>query len=61
MKYTKSKMEQLVNDHPELKKRLKVLMKEMELEKSFALKALYHSEVTDNGPYQKDYQDLDLQ
>jgi hypothetical protein len=53
-------MEQLVSDHPELKKRLKTLMKDMDLEKNFALKALYHSEVTDNGPYQKDYQDLDL-
>ncbi|MGI2328078.1 hypothetical protein [Planococcus sp. YIM B11945] len=59
MKYTKTKMERLVSDNPELKKRLKVLMKDMELEKSFALKALYHSEVTDNGPYQTAYQDLD--
>jgi len=61
MKYTKSKMEQLVSDHQELKKRLKTLMKDMDLEKNYALKALYHAEVTDNGPYQKDYQDLDLQ
>jgi hypothetical protein len=53
-------MEQLVKDHPDLKKRYKELMKELELEKSFALKALYHSEVTDNGPYQSAYQDLDL-
>lgn len=60
MKYTKSKMETLVNENPELKKRLKSLMKDMELEKGFALKALYHSEVTDNGPYQSAYQDLDL-
>ncbi|RNF39705.1 hypothetical protein [Planococcus salinus] len=60
MKYTKTKMEQLVKENPELKKRLNALMKEMELEKNFALKALYHSEVTDNGPYQSAYQDLDL-
>lgn len=60
MKYTKTKMEQLVKDHPDLKKRYKELMKELELEKSFALKALYHAEVTDNGPYQSAYQDLDL-
>lgn len=59
MKYTKTKMERLVSENPELKKHMKVLMKDMELEKNFALKALYHSEVTDNGPYQKDYQDLD--
>lgn len=60
MKYTKTKMEQLVKDHPDLKKRYKELVKELDLEKSFALKALYHSEVTDNGPYQSAYQDLDL-
>lgn len=60
MKYTKSKMERLVSENPELKKRMKVLMKDMELEKNFALKALYHSEVTDNGPFQSAYQDLDL-
>ncbi|HSJ36737.1 MAG TPA: hypothetical protein VK945_00815 [Planococcus sp. (in: firmicutes)] len=60
MKYTKSKMERLVSENPELKKRLKVLKEDMELEKGFALKALYHSEVTDNGPYQSAYQDLDL-
>jgi len=60
MKYTKSKMETLVSENPELKKRLKVLKEEMDLEKGFALKALYHSEVTDNGPYQSAYQDLDL-
>ncbi|WP_033543076.1 hypothetical protein [Planococcus sp. CAU13] len=60
MKYTKTKMERLVSENPELKKRLKTLMKDMDLEKNFALKALYHSEVTDNGPYQSAYQDLDL-
>ncbi|TWT27355.1 hypothetical protein [Planomicrobium sp. CPCC 101110] len=59
MKFTKTKMERLVNDNPELKKQLKTLMKDMDLEKNFALKALYHSQVTDNGPYQSAYQDLD--
>jgi hypothetical protein len=60
MKFTKSKMERLVNENPELKKQMKVLMKDMDLEKNFALKALYHSQVSDNGPYQSAYQDLDL-
>ncbi|MGM0896388.1 MAG: hypothetical protein ACQEV0_00735 [Bacillota bacterium] len=58
MRYVKSNMEKLVNQEPELKKRLKVLMKEMELEKGFALKALYHSEVADSGPFMKQYQEL---
>ncbi|MDN7242104.1 hypothetical protein QWY14_09855 [Planococcus sp. N028] len=60
MKFTKTKMERLVSENPELKKQMKVLMKDMDLEKNFALKALYHSQVTDNGPYQTAYQDLDL-
>ena len=60
MKFTKSKMERLVSENPELKKQYKELMKDMDLEKNFALKALYHSQVTDNGPYQTAYQDLDL-
>lgn len=59
MKYTKSKMETLVKENPDLKKRLKDMMKELDLEKNFALKALYHSEVTDNGPYQSAYQALE--
>ncbi|PSL36386.1 hypothetical protein B0H99_107208 [Planomicrobium soli] len=61
MKFTKSKMERLVSENPELKKQMKVLMKDMDLEKNFALKALYHSQVSDNGPFQSAYQDLDLQ
>ena len=61
MRYFKSNMEKLVNQEPELKKRLKVLMKEMELEKSSALKALYHSEVADSGPFMKQYQEIDNQ
>lgn len=58
MKYVKSKMKQLVNDHEELKIRLKNLMQEHELEKSFALKAIYHSEVKAGGKYQLEYQEL---
>ena len=58
MQYSKSKMELLVKNDAELTKRLKQVMKEHELEKSFALKALYHSVVKDGGRYQKDYQEL---
>ncbi|WP_342513791.1 hypothetical protein MKY34_03090 [Sporosarcina sp. FSL K6-1522] len=58
MQYSKSKMELLVKNDAELTKRLKEVMKEHELEKSFALKALYHSLVKDGGKYQKDYQEL---
>ncbi len=58
MQYSKSKMEELVKYSPDLSKRLKEVMKEHDLEKSFALKALYHSEVKDGGKYQRDYQDL---
>lgn len=58
MQYSKSKMEQLVKHSADLSKRLKEVMKEHDLEKSFALKALYHSEVKDGGRYQKDYQEL---
>jgi len=61
MKYLKSKMETLVKENPELKMRLKDMMKELDLEKNYALKALYHSEVTDNGPFQSAYQELDKQ
>lgn len=52
-------MKQLIKDNKELQKRLKELMKEHELEKNFALKALYHSEVADGGKYQLAYQALD--
>ncbi|MCG7345882.1 hypothetical protein MHZ92_17355 [Sporosarcina sp. ACRSL] len=58
MQYSKSKMEQLVKNNVELTKRLKQIMKEHELEKSFALKALYHSEVKESGRFMKDYQEL---
>ncbi|WP_342507476.1 hypothetical protein [Sporosarcina sp. FSL K6-2383] len=58
MQYSKPKMEQLVKNDTELKKQLNQIMKEHDLEKSFALKALYHSVVKDGGRYQRDYQEL---
>ena len=59
MKFLKSQMKQLVKDNRELQNRLKQLMEEHELEKNFALKALYHSEVAEGGKYQLAYQALD--
>ncbi|MFJ7637649.1 hypothetical protein ACQKL0_14730 [Peribacillus sp. NPDC097264] len=59
MKYFKTQMKQLMKEHSELQTQLKVLMKEHNLEKNFALKALYHAEVADGGKYQKAYQALD--
>jgi len=53
-------MKLLVKDNKELQTRLRELMNEHSLEKNFALKALYHSEVADGGKYQKAYQALDL-
>jgi hypothetical protein len=47
-------------NNKELQKRLKELMEEHDLEKNFALKALYHSEVAEGGKYQLAYQALDL-
>lgn len=58
MQYSKPKMEQLVKNDAELMKKMKQIMKEHDLEKSFALKALYHSDVKDGGKYQRDYQEL---
>ena len=58
MQYSKPKMEQLVKNDVDLTKKLKQIMKEHDLEKSFALKALYHSDVKDGGRYQRDYQEL---
>lgn len=60
MKYLKTQMKQLVKENRELQIQLKDLMQEHELEKNFALKALYHSEVADGGKYQMAYQALDL-
>lgn len=58
MRHSKSKMEQLVKNNAELTKHLKLVMKEHDSEKSFELKALYHSDVKDGGTYQRDYQEL---
>ncbi|QUW20602.1 hypothetical protein JSQ81_12135 [Sporosarcina sp. Marseille-Q4063] len=60
MKYYQSQMKQLVKENEELQVRLKQIMKEMDLEKSFALKALFHAEVAEDGDYRIAYQELDL-
>ena len=52
-------MLKLINEHRELHDELKKLKTEMGLEKNFAVKALYHSMVAEEGPYMKDYQELD--
>ncbi|WP_223702696.1 hypothetical protein [Sutcliffiella deserti] len=59
MKFMKSQMKQLIKENNELQQRLRELMEEHGLEKNFALKALYHSEVAEGGKYQLDYQELD--
>jgi len=59
VKYNKSIMLKLINEHRELHDELKKLKSEMGLEKNFAVKALYHSAVADSGPYMQDYQDLE--
>ena len=60
MKYYQSQMKKLVKEHEGLQVRLKEIMEELDLEKSFALKALYHSEVAEDGEYRLAYQELDL-
>lgn len=60
MRYIQSQMKKLVKDNQELQKHLRELIEEHELEKNFALKALYHSKVADGGKYQSAYQALDL-
>jgi hypothetical protein len=52
-------MKKLVRDNEDLQIKLKNIMKEHDLEKSFALKALYHAEVTSGGKYQEAYRELD--
>ncbi|MGE7022369.1 hypothetical protein [Solibacillus cecembensis] len=52
-------MLKLINEHRELHDELKRLKAEMGLEKSFAIKAVYHSFVASDGPYIRDYQDLE--
>jgi len=59
MRYNKTTMTKLINEHRELHDELKKVKKEMGLEKNLAIKALYHSAVADNGPYMQDYQDLE--
>ena len=59
MKYNKAIMLKLINEHRELHDELKMMKKEMELEKNLAVKALYHSAVADGGRYMQDYQDLE--
>ena len=59
MKFVKSQMKQLIKNNPELQTRLSSMIKEHDLEKNFALKALYHSEVAEGGKYQLAYQALD--
>lgn len=60
MKFFKSQMKQLIKENQELQDKLNGLMNEHSLEKNFALKALYHSEVAEGGKYQLAYQALDL-
>ncbi|MED1201534.1 hypothetical protein [Heyndrickxia acidicola] len=60
MKYIKSQMKQLIKENKELQNRLKEMMEQLDLEKNFALKALYHAEVAEGGKYQLAYQALDL-
>lgn len=59
MKYNKAIMTKLINEHRELHDELKRVKKEMGLEKSFAIKAIYHSMVAEDGPYMRDYQELE--
>ena len=60
MRYYKSHMKTLVSHNEELQEKLKQIMKEHDLEKNYALKALYHAEVTSGGKYQEEYRELDL-
>ncbi|MET0786672.1 MAG: hypothetical protein ABWX61_00420 [Paenisporosarcina sp.] len=57
MKFVKSKMKLLVKENEELKKRLRDLMDELDLDKDSALRAMYHSDV-EGGKYQVPYQQL---
>ncbi|WP_087974213.1 hypothetical protein [Oceanobacillus rekensis] len=59
MKYYTSNMKKLVMANEDLQKELKKIMKEHDLEKSYALKALYHAEVASGGKYQEAYRELD--
>lgn len=59
MKYNKTAMTKLINQHRELHDELKRIKKEMGLEKNLAIKALYHSVVADSGRYMQEYQELE--
>lgn len=59
MKYNKTQMTKLINKHRELHDELKRIKVEMDLEKNFAIKALYHSYVANNGKYMEEYQKLE--
>ncbi|HWL25767.1 MAG TPA: hypothetical protein VNR38_18800 [Ureibacillus sp.] len=61
MKYNKTAMTKLINQHRELHDELKQIKKEMGLEKNLAIKALYHSAVADSGRYMKEYQEIENQ
>lgn len=59
MKYFASHMKKLVKGNEELQVKLQQIMKEHDLEKNYALKALYHAEVASGGKYQEAYRELD--
>ncbi|MCD8508694.1 MAG: hypothetical protein LRY73_01510 [Bacillus sp. (in: Bacteria)] len=59
MRYSQPQMQKLIQNNKELQQKLKALMAEHDLEKVYAVKALYHAEVADGGKYQKAYRELD--
>ena len=59
MKYNKSIMVKLINEHRSLHDELKMIKKDMGLEKNLAIKALYHAVVAEEGPYMREYQELE--
>lgn len=59
MKFNNKTMLKLINEHRELHDKLKQLKTEFGLEKNAAVRALYHSEVSEEGPYMKEYQQLE--
>lgn len=59
MKYNQKIMLKLINENRELHDKMKSLKKEFELEKSAAVRALYHAEVAEDGPYMRDYQAIE--
>ena len=61
MKYNKTIMTKLINEHRNLHDELKMIKKDMGLEKNLAIKALYHAVVAEEGPYMREYQELERQ